>query len=55
MPSLDQMEVIVDPVGIHFGGQFIEMEGEFGQMATIIGNGALTFSGDDNFLLKLGQ
>ena len=37
MTSLDQMKIIVDPVRVHFGRQFIEVNRQFGQMAGIVG------------------
>jgi hypothetical protein len=49
------MEVIVDPVRIYLCGQFIEVNRQLGQMAAIVGDRALTFTGHGNFLLKLGQ
>jgi hypothetical protein len=52
---LDQMQVIVDPVWVYFGRQFIEVDGQLGQMTTIARDRTLTFAGDDNFLFKLGQ
>ncbi len=55
MTSLDQMQVIVDPHRVHFGRQFIEVDLQFGQVTTIIGNSALTFACDGNFLLKLSE
>ena len=54
MTPLDQMEVIVDPVGVHLSGQFVEVESQFGQMSGIVGEGTFAFAGNDNFLLKLG-
>jgi hypothetical protein len=55
MTSLDQMQVIVDPFGVHFGRQFIEVDRQFGQVTTVIGNSALTFASNGNFLLKLSE
>lgn len=55
MPSLHQIQVIIDPVGIHVSGQFIEVNSQFGQMAAVVGDRALTFARNGNFLLKLGQ
>jgi hypothetical protein len=52
---LDQMKVVIDPVWVHLGGQFIEVKGQFGQVAAVVGNRTLTFTGHGNFLLKLGQ
>ena len=52
---LDQMQVIIDPVRIYFGRQFIEVQGEFSQVTAIVCYGALAFTRDGNFLLKLGQ
>ncbi len=52
---LDQMEVVVDPVGVHFGGQFVEVERKLGQVAGVVGQGAFALARHDNFLLKLGQ
>lgn len=55
MSPLDQMQVIIDPLGIDFCWQFIEMKSQLGQVAAVVGDRALTFTGDGNFLLKLGQ
>lgn len=55
MPPFDQMQVIIDPVGIYLSGQFIEVKGEFSQMTAIVGDGTLAFPGHGNFLFKLGQ
>ncbi|MEB2782659.1 hypothetical protein U3A58_19885 [Algoriphagus sp. C2-6-M1] len=55
MIALDQMKVIIDPVRIHFSGQFIEMDSQFGKMSGIVGEGAFAFAGNDNFLFKLGK
>ncbi len=55
MTALDQMQVIVDPFRVNFGGQFIEVDRQFGQMSGIVGERAFAFPGNDNFLFKLGQ
>lgn len=55
MTALDQMEVIVDPLRVNFGRQFIEVDSQFGQMSGIVGKGAFAFAGNDNFLFKLGK
>lgn len=55
MPSLHQIQVIVDPVGIHLRGQFIKVDGELGQMEAVVGQGTLALARNGNFLLKLGQ
>lgn len=55
MTSLNQMQVIVDPFRVHFGKQFIEVDLQFGQMAGIVGQGALTFPCNGHFLLKLSE
>ena len=54
MTSFDQMQVIVDPVRVHFCGQLVEVDGQFCQMSGIVGEGTFAFAGNDNFLLKLG-
>ena len=53
--SLDQMQVVVDPVWVYLGGQFVEVERQLGQVAGIVGQGAFALACDGNFLLKLGQ
>lgn len=55
MTAFDQMQVIVDPFRVNFGGQFIEMDGQFGQVSGIVGKGAFAFACNDNFLFKLGE
>ena len=52
---LNQIQVIIDPVGIHLRGQFIEVNSQLGQMAAVVGDRALTFARNGNFLMKLGQ
>ncbi len=52
---LDQMQVIIDPVGVDLRGQMVEVERKLGQMTAIVGDRALTFARHGNFLLKLGQ
>jgi hypothetical protein len=52
---LDQMQVIIDPVRVHFGGKFVEVDRQFGQMPGIAGKGAFALARDDNFLFKLGK
>ena len=52
---LHQIQVIINPVGIHLRGQFIEVNSELGQMAAVVGDRALTFARNGNFLMKLGQ
>ncbi|WP_439489657.1 ATP-binding protein [Algoriphagus sp.] len=55
MTALDSMQVIVDPFRVNFGGQFIEMDGQFGQMSGIVGEDAFAFADNNNFLFKLGK
>ena len=55
MPSLHQIQVIVDPVGIHFGRELVEVDGQFGQMEAVVGQGTLTLSRNGDFLLKPDQ
>jgi len=49
------MKVVVDPVRVHFGGKFVEVDRQFGQMPGIAGKGAFALARDDNFLFKLGK
>lgn len=52
---LDQMKVVVDPVRVHFGGKFVEVDRQFGQVPGIAAKGAFALARDDNFLFKLGK
>jgi hypothetical protein len=36
----DQVEVVVDLVGVYFGGHLPEMKGQFGQVAAVTAKGA---------------
>ena len=55
MAALDQMEVVVDPLGVDLGGQFVEMQCQLGQVPGVVGQGAFALAGDYNFLFKLGK
>jgi hypothetical protein len=48
-----QKEVIVDLVGIQLGGQAVEVQSQFGQVAGVVGKGALAPAGDGYFLAEL--
>jgi hypothetical protein len=48
-----QVEVIVDLVGVQLGRQAIEVQGQLGQVAGIIGKRALAPAGDGDFLAEL--
>jgi hypothetical protein len=49
------MQVVIDLVRVYFGRQFIEVDGQFGQMSGVIGECACTLASNDNFLFKLGK
>jgi len=53
--TLDQMQVVIDPVGVDLSGQFIEMKSQLGQVAAVVADCTLAFTRHGNFLLKLGQ
>jgi hypothetical protein len=49
---LDQVEVVVDLVGVYFGGHLSEMKGQFGQVAAVAAKGAFALACNNNFLTK---
>lgn len=53
MLLFDQIEVIVDLVGIHFGGNPVEMECQLGQVAGVVGKRTLAFASNCDFLPEL--
>jgi hypothetical protein len=48
-----QVEVIVDLVGVELGRQAVEVQGQFGQVAGVVGKGALAPAGNGDFLAEL--
>jgi hypothetical protein len=48
-----QVEVIVDLIGVEEGRQAVEVQGQLGQVAGIVGKGALAPAGDGDFLAEL--
>ena len=50
---LEQVEVIVDLVGVKLGRQAVEVQGQFGQVAGVVGKGTLASAGDGDFLAEL--
>ena len=53
MLLLDQVEVVVDLVGIHFGGNLVEVDCQLGKMPGVVGERTRAFPGDGNFLAEL--
>lgn len=51
----NQMQVIVDQVGIHLRGQLIEVDDQPRQVTAVVGKGTLTLAQNGDFLLKPGQ
>ena len=50
---LEQVEVIIDLVCVELGRQAVEVQGQLGQVAGIVGQGALAPAGDGDFLAEL--
>ena len=48
-----QVDVIVNLVGVELGRQAVEVKGQFGQVAGVVGKGALASAGDGYFLAEL--
>jgi hypothetical protein len=48
-----QVEVIVDLVGVELGGQEVEVQSQFGQVTAVVVKGALAPAGDGGFLAEL--
>ena len=48
-----QVDVIVNLVGVELGRQAVEVQGQLGQVAGIVGQGALAPAGDGDFLAEL--
>lgn len=46
VPLLDQKEVVVDLVGIYFGGNLVEVDCQLGKVARVVGQRAGAFTGD---------
>ena len=53
MLLFDQIEVVVDLVGIHFGGNLVEVDCQLGKVAGVVGERAGAFASDGNFLAEL--
>ena len=50
---LKQIKVIVDLVCVKLGRQTVEVQGQFGQVAGVVGKRALASAGDGDFLSEL--
>lgn len=53
MLLLDQVEVVVDLVGIYFGGYLVEVDCQLGKVSGVVGKCAGAFASDGNFLAEL--
>ena len=53
MLLLEQVEVIIDLVCVKLGRQAVEVQGQLGQVAGIVGKGALAPASDGDFLAEL--
>jgi hypothetical protein len=50
---LDQVEVIVDLVGIHFGGNLVKVDYQLGKVPGVVLQRARAFTREGNFLGEL--
>ena len=48
-----QVEIIIDLVGVELGRQAVEVQGQLGQVAGVVGKGTLAPAGDGDFLAEL--
>lgn len=53
MLLLEQVEVIVYLVCVELGRQAVEVQGQFGQVAGVVGKGTLASASDGDFLAEL--
>ena len=48
-----QVEIVVDQVGVELGRQAVEVQGQLGQVAGVVRQGALAPAGNGDFLAEL--